>query len=90
VQSLEPTNGEGLRVELAVTDDGPGIEPNEVPLLFDKYVQLSRSRGRAEDYKGTGLGLALCRRLIEKQGGSIAVDGRPGEGACFRVALPAG
>ena len=72
-------------VELIVSDDGPGVAPSERERVFEPYVQLDAD-GNAG---GLGLGLSICRRLVEAHGGSIGLEERPGGGACFRFTLPA-
>lgn len=72
-------------VRVTVTDNGPGIAPDELPLLFEKY----RRAGHAHWQAGTGLGLFIVKTLVEAQGGRIEVQSVPGEGARFSVCLPA-
>ena len=74
---------------LMVQDAGPGIPPEEIPLLFEKFVRLKRDL--AGPTRGTGLGLYLCKQLVEAMGGSIWVEssGRIGEGSRFCFTLPA-
>ncbi len=72
--------GEGVR--LAVEDDGPGVDPRVQAQLFEPFV-TTKDVG-----KGTGLGLAVCRGLVEAAGGSIALDRDYGRGARFVVELP--
>lgn len=76
-------------VILAVRDCGPGIAPAEQSLLFTKFTRLSAAKKSSQ--RGAGLGLYLCRQLVEAMGGWIWVEssGVSGEGACFSVALPA-
>jgi PAS domain S-box-containing protein len=72
-------------VQFRVSDSGPGIAPNLLPRLFEPFVQdpeVARQRG------GTGLGLALSRRLCRLMGGDISVESRPGAGSIFTVRLP--
>ncbi|HVN40817.1 MAG TPA: ATP-binding protein, partial [Myxococcota bacterium] len=66
-------------------DDGPGVAPADRTRIFEPYVQADDS-ARA---RGLGLGLAICRRLVEAHGGEIGVRERPGGGACFYFTLPA-
>jgi PAS domain S-box-containing protein len=74
-------------VRLEVVDDGPGVPPDRIGLLFNKFAQVSRSIGGG--YKGTGLGLAICKEILVLHGSTIAVDRAPGGGARFYFALPA-
>jgi signal transduction histidine kinase len=73
---------------LSVQDAGPGIPPEELPLLFEKLVRLKRDM--AGPTRGTGLGLYICKHLVEAMGGHIWVEssGRIGEGSRFCVTLP--
>ena len=69
-------------VVFRVSDDGPGIEPAMRERLFLKYA-TGRLPGR-----GTGLGLAFCRMVVEAHGGRIELENRPAPGATFRFGLP--
>jgi signal transduction histidine kinase len=69
--------------EVAVTDDGPGIPPEDLSHVFDRYWK-SHSRG------GTGLGLAIARGIVEAHGGRIGVESRLGHGSTFTFTLPRG
>ena len=75
----------GASVRLTVTDDGPGVDPIDLPFIFDRFYRAQGARGTS----GAGLGLAICRGLVEAQGGSIAAADAPGGGARFTVLLPA-
>ena len=75
----------GASVQLTVTDDGPGVDPTDLPFIFDRFYRAPDARGPP----GAGLGLAICRALVEAQGGTIAADQAPGGGARFTVLLPA-
>jgi len=70
-------------VRIAVEDTGPGIAPDILPRLFNSFVS-TKPRG-----KGTGLGLRICRRILEEMGGSIAAANRAEGGASFEILLPA-
>ena len=77
------TTGDG-QVSIAVEDDGPGLPPGDPDRLFAKF-----QRGRSEgDVAGAGLGLAICRAIVQAHGGSIGATGRDGGGARFVVTLP--
>ncbi|WP_231874508.1 ATP-binding protein [Azoarcus sp. KH32C] len=82
--SLVATTEPGL-VHLAVHDTGIGIAPEFLPRLFKPFERHGEASRQVE---GTGIGLALCKRLVEAMGGTIAVDSRPGEGSVFRVTIP--
>jgi PAS domain S-box-containing protein len=74
-------------VELSVSDTGIGIAPEYLPHVFDRFSQRDSSTGRT--YGGLGLGLAICKQLVELHGGSIRVSSRgEGQGATFLVHLP--
>jgi len=73
-------------VAVAVRDHGPGIPANKVDFIFEPFTQLDSSDTRR--IAGTGLGLTIARALAEKQGGSIRVSSREGEGATFTLTVP--
>ena len=77
---------EKRQVVLQVEDTGIGITDREIPLLFEKFKQLENFRQRTQG--GTGLGLALTKKLVELHGGSIEVESASGEGSIFTVYLP--
>ncbi|MGH7326192.1 MAG: hybrid sensor histidine kinase/response regulator, partial [Candidatus Rokuibacteriota bacterium] len=76
----------GDQVEIAITDTGPGIPAEEQPLLFEKFSQTSSAKSAAGP--GTGLGLVICRHLVEAHGGRIWVESDAGQGARFVFRLP--
>ncbi|HEY2804325.1 MAG TPA: PAS domain S-box protein [Gemmatimonadales bacterium] len=71
---------------LEVTDSGIGIKPNDMERLFREFEQLDASASK--EYSGTGLGLALTRRIVEAQGGNVSVESTLGMGSVFRASLP--
>jgi len=75
------------RVLFEVSDSGPGIPPEDLPRIFDRFFRVERSR--SQQYGGSGLGLAICKQLVDAMGGSISAESRLGEGSVFRVELPA-
>jgi two-component system OmpR family sensor kinase len=72
------------RAILRVADSGPGIEPAELPHIFDRFFRGSRAAG-----DGSGLGLSLCREIARIHGGEITAANRPGGGCEFTVSIPA-
>lgn len=74
---------DGQEVEFFVTDTGSGIDPEDQKNIFQTYVSRD-----AENQNGYGLGLALCKTIIEKMEGHITVSSRLGEGSTFRFVLP--
>lgn len=75
----------GEQVEVMIADTGVGIDPNIVPKLFEKTPYSNR--GTAGEH-GTGLGLSLCKELVEKSRGHIWVESDVGKGATFKFTLP--
>ena len=75
----------GELVEIAVSDDGPGIDPDELPHLFERFYRARR--GLETRSHGTGLGLAICKAFVEAHGGSVAAESGA-EGTTIRLTLP--
>jgi signal transduction histidine kinase len=75
----------GGRARIAVTDQGPGIQPEDQPRLFQRFF---RAPGVARRTDGLGLGLFLCRSIAEAHHGAAGVDSQPGAGATFWLDLP--
>ena len=73
-------------VTLQVSDDGPGIPEQDLPHVFERFYRADKSRTGSQGRYG--LGLAICRGLVEAEGGSISVKSERGKGACFTVKLP--
>jgi len=71
---------------IEVEDTGVGIDPDRLPELFEPFKQASDGPDRS--HEGSGLGLAVTRRLVDRMGGAIDVDTAKGEGTCFAVSLP--
>ena len=76
------------QVRLRVTDSGPGIPPEHLPHIFERFYRADRARGREGVLRGSGLGLSICKAIAEAHGGSIHVASPPGRGATFTVSLP--
>jgi signal transduction histidine kinase/ActR/RegA family two-component response regulator len=77
-----------LLLQIEVQDTGPGIAPEKLPYIFDKFTQADGSVSRK--YGGTGLGLAITRKLAQLYGGEINVESEPGRGSVFAVNLKLG
>ena len=74
------------RVEISVTDNGPGIPNEEYERIFEKFYQVEKYfTGQVE---GVGLGLAIVKKLVEREGGEIRVESKLGQGATFIFTLP--
>ncbi len=82
--TCEPSAQPG-RLRLAVSDTGPGIAPDDLTKLFTPFERLGAEQSNVE---GTGIGLALCKGLIEAMGGSIGVESAVGRGSTFYFDLP--
>ncbi len=85
------TNGSRARkpskIRITIRDHGIGIEPEQMPDLFQDFHQLDGSETRS--YGGLGLGLAYVKRIVSEHGGDIQVDSEPGKGSAFSLVLPA-
>jgi signal transduction histidine kinase len=77
---------EGEYARILVTDTGIGIAPEHLPRLFREFEQLPQDAGTRPE--GTGLGLALTKRLVELHGGTVRVESTPGRGSTFSIYLP--
>ncbi len=81
----KPAKGrEALQCRIFVEDNGIGFDEKHLDRIFTLFQRL---HGRSE-FEGTGMGLAICRRIVERHGGSITARSKPGEGATFIVTLP--
>lgn len=74
-------------LKISVIDDGPGIPPEIRGNLFNKYEQVQK-RENLRGYKGSGLGLSICKKIVDLHGGRIWEEPRPEEGAAFHFTLP--
>lgn len=74
------------QVEISITDQGPGISPDDLPYIWDRFYRADKSRART--YGGTGLGLAITKKLVHAMQGDIRVDSHDGNGSTFTVTLP--
>ena len=74
------------RARIAVTDSGPGIAPEHLPRLGERFYRVDRSRSRESG--GTGLGLAITKHVAQRHGGELQISSQPGKGSCFALVLP--
>lgn len=80
------TSGDGVNALLTVTDTGVGIAAEDLPHIFERFYRADKARSRAEGH--AGLGLAICRMIVEAHGGTIAMVSTLGSGASITVRLP--
>lgn len=71
----------------SVTDTGPGIAPEHIGRLTERFYRVDRSRSR--ETGGTGLGLAIVKHVVQRHGASLSIDSTPGHGSTFRITFPA-
>lgn len=74
------------QVTVAVSDDGIGMEDSQTDEIFEVFQRLHTR----EEFEGTGVGLAICRKIVDRHGGTVSVNAAPGEGSTFDVTLPRG
>jgi signal transduction histidine kinase/DNA-binding NarL/FixJ family response regulator/HPt (histidine-containing phosphotransfer) domain-containing protein len=79
------TEGELCRLEVAVRDTGVGIDKSRIGSIFEAFSQADQTTTRR--FGGTGLGLTVCKRLVDAMGGEIRVDSEPGQGSTFTVSV---
>jgi len=84
--SKQKDSGATSYVEIAISDEGIGIEKEYLPHIFDRFYQVEGVHQKGKS--GTGIGLAICKEYIEIHGGYIKVDSEVGKGTTFRVFLP--
>jgi two-component system phosphate regulon sensor histidine kinase PhoR len=77
---------DGQKTEVLVTDDGPGIPPESIGRVFERFYRADRARSRESG--GTGLGLAIVKHIVQAHGGEAWVRSDPGKGASFHFTLP--
>jgi signal transduction histidine kinase len=86
--SLKQQTATGVTLSFTIKDSGIGIPDASLPHIFESFAQGSRDTSRL--YGGTGLGLTICKQLVQLQGGDISVTSAIGKGACFEFQLPYG
>jgi signal transduction histidine kinase len=75
-------------VRLRISDTGPGISAEHLPHVFERFYRADQARNRDGAARGSGLGLSICRAIVEAHRGSIYAKSKPGHGATFNVVLP--
>jgi len=83
--TISTSLSEDKTVKVSVKDTGIGIKKNDIPKLFQRFEQLG---GNERKTGGAGLGLAICKHIVEKHGGSIRVESKIGKGSEFIFVLP--
>ncbi len=73
-------------VRIEVRDNGPGIPPEDLPHIFERFYRVQKDRARQTG--GSGLGLAICQLIASAHGGTVEAESKPGKGSTFRVNLP--
>lgn len=81
---VEPDAGDG-QLKFSVSDDGPGIPPEEIPFVFNKYYRVSGIRNQVD---GADLGLSISKHIVETHGGTIWVESQERQDSTFCFALP--
>lgn len=75
-------------LHLAVSDTGIGIAPQDLERIFDKFHQVQQNPATVDQPRGTGLGLTICRQIVQHYGGAIWAESEPGQGSTFHITLP--
>ncbi|MFL5196254.1 MAG: ATP-binding protein [Microvirga sp.] len=86
LRRIDRGDGRPSEFELAVRDHGPGIPPEHLPRLTERFYRADVVESRQKG--GTGLGLAIVKHIVARHRGRLAIESEPGEGATFRIALP--
>ena len=72
--------------EFKVVDNGRGIPKEEIERITEAFYMVDKSRSRKEG--GAGIGMALCKKIVQLHGGTLQIDSRPGEGTVIKITLP--
>lgn len=84
--SLNPSTRAGYAHQITVIDHGPGVEPEHVPRLTERFYRIDADASRKK--KGTGLGLAIVKHIVSRHRGQLSIKSKPGEGMRVDVFLP--
>lgn len=87
VRASSEAGDKGTEVQISVEDRGPGIDPEDLPYIFEPFYRGARATGA--QIHGTGLGLSLVKDFMEAQGGRVTVKSEPGKGSAFTLHVPA-
>jgi two-component system sensor histidine kinase BaeS len=77
-------------VAIDITDFGPGIPPEDLPLIFDRFYKVRPTPGAASHGAGSGLGLSIVKAIVARHGGTVSATSTVGQGTTVRIELPAG
>ena len=80
----------GDKVRITMRDTGPGIPPEHLPHVFDRFYKADASRTATGAASGSGLGLSIVRAIVERHGGTVTASNAPDGGAIFEFLLPGG
>jgi two-component system phosphate regulon sensor histidine kinase PhoR len=83
---LDAREAPGQKAEVSVSDDGPGIPPEAIGRIFERFYRVDRAR--SSESGGTGLGLAIVKHIVQAHGGEAGVKSEPGRGASFHFTIP--
>lgn len=89
IQRIEAPAGDRFRMTIA--DDGPGLPPEEIPHLFERFYRSPAARGTISSHEvgGSGLGLAIVREIVHRHGGTVRASARTPHGLAIDVEIPA-
>ena len=79
---------QGTGTALIITDNGPGIAPEHLEFVFDRFYKGDPARSNGSG--GSGLGLSIVRAIVERHGGTVSVTSEPNAGTVFKISLPGG